>query len=75
MKHSRFGNQVLALFFIGLGVLVPMILCLIATHIFMSHSIGYVSFDTGVLLADLLLIYPAWNDLKIIFLKPQSKWI
>lgn len=56
-------------------MLVPMILCLIATHLFMSHNTGYIIFDTAVLVADLFLIYPAWNELKKIFLKPQLTWI
>jgi len=56
-------------------MLIPLILCLIASHVFMSHNVGYVLFDTAILVINLFLLYPEWPTLKETFLKPQSKWI
>lgn len=56
-------------------MLVPMILCLIATHIFMSHSVGYIVFDTSILAVNLFLIYPSMSELRSVFLKSQSNVI
>lgn len=62
-------------YLLGAVMLVPLILCLLATHVFMSHNLGYILFDSSVLALNLFLIYPATSSLKEVFLKPKTNWI
>jgi uncharacterized membrane protein YphA (DoxX/SURF4 family) len=54
-------------------MLVPMIFCLVATHVFFTRHTGYLVFDTLVLAADVFLIAPFHRELKFVFLKTPER--
>ncbi|MFC0184843.1 DoxX protein [Pseudarcicella hirudinis] len=50
-------------------MLIPMVLNLIACHVFLSHQTGYIIFDTTILLLLLFLIRMNYQVLQKIFLR------
>lgn len=54
-------------YLLGAIMLVPLILCLLATHIFISGMTGYMIYDTVLLLLDVLLVMSCYKRLLTIF--------
>lgn len=53
-------------------MLIPLILCLLMTHVFISKYSFYIVFDSVLLVLTFALISPHFTSLKILFLKRQS---
>jgi uncharacterized membrane protein YphA (DoxX/SURF4 family) len=62
-------------YLLGSVILVPIVLCLLNTHIFFSKNTFYTCFDSVVLVLVLFLISRNYTELKTIFLKKDEKWI
>jgi uncharacterized membrane protein YphA (DoxX/SURF4 family) len=62
-------------YLLGSVMLVPIVLCLLNTHIFFSKNTFYTCFDSVVLVLVLFLISRNYTELKTIFLKKDEKWI
>lgn len=62
-------------YLLGAIMLVPILLCLLMTHVFFSKNTFYLIFDSSLFLMNILLVLKHWKDLKLVLLKPQSKWI
>jgi uncharacterized membrane protein YphA (DoxX/SURF4 family) len=56
-------------------MLVPLILCLLMTHVFISKYMYYIIFDGMMLGLNLFLIFQHFTSLKQLFLKPQTTLI
>ncbi|MEM8527671.1 MAG: DoxX family membrane protein [Bacteroidota bacterium] len=56
-------------------MLVPLILCLLMTHVFFSKNLGFMAFDTTFFILNLFLLGQHYQDLKVVFLKPQRSII
>ncbi|WPV64258.1 DoxX family membrane protein [Chitinophaga sp. LS1] len=49
-------------------MLIPLLLCLLATHVFISGNTGYMCYDTVLLGFDLLLLFSCYRRLLNIFI-------
>lgn len=56
-------------------MLVPLVLCLWATHIFISGNLFYRIFDGILFCLTVFLIVSKWQNLKLILLKNSGTWI
>lgn len=59
----------------GSIMFVPLILCLLMTHVFFSQNWLYIVFDSVTFCANLFLIVQHAKALKDTILKPQEGWI
>ena len=59
----------------GSIMFVPLILCLLMTHVFFSHNWLYIVVDSVTFCVNLLLILQHTKALKATILKPQDGWI
>ena len=59
----------------GSIMFVPLILCLLMTHVFFSHNWLYIVFDSVTFCVNLFLILQHTKALKATILKPQDNWI
>lgn len=57
-------------YLLGAVMLVPLILCLVMTHVFFSKSMGYLIFDSTVFFLNLVIIIHHFQPLREVFLKP-----
>ena len=62
-------------YLLGAVMLVPLILCLLMVHVFVSRYPFYIAFDGTLLLMTVVLVMQNYKLLKATFLKPQNKWI
>ena len=62
-------------YLLGSIMLVPLILCLLMTHVFFSKNPYYMSFDSTMLVLMLFLISRNFNELKLVFLKQPNTLI
>jgi len=62
-------------YLLGSVMLVPLILCLVNTHIFFSKNVFYIAFDSLMLTLVLFLISRHYAGLRQFFLKKQNVWI
>ncbi len=62
-------------YLLGAIMMVPLMLCLLMTHIFISRYVGFILFDGAMFLLNGLLIARHFKELEQVFLKPQSQWI
>ena len=62
-------------YLLGSIMFVPLILCLLMTHIFFSQNWLYLVFDSVAFCANLFLIAQHAKALKATILKPQDSWI
>lgn len=62
-------------YLLGAIMMVPLMLCLLMTHIFISRYVGFILFDGAMFLLNGLLIAKHFKELEQVFLKPQSQWI
>jgi uncharacterized membrane protein YphA (DoxX/SURF4 family) len=62
-------------YLLGSIMLVPLILCLLMTHVFFSKNTFYLAFDSTMFCLNALLIIRNWRELKTSLLKPQATWI
>lgn len=62
-------------YLLGSIMFVPLILCLLMTHVFFSKNLNYIIFDSFLFLINAVLLIRNWKTLKPIFLKPQGRWI
>ncbi|WP_438712338.1 MauE/DoxX family redox-associated membrane protein [Aquimarina muelleri] len=56
-------------------MLVPLILCLLMTHVYFSKNIFYILFDSGMFLLNTLLIGYNFKTIWKAMFKKQSRWI
>ena len=62
-------------YLLGSIMLIPLILCLLMTHVFFSQNVFYMAFDSFVLALVLSLVLSQQKALRTLFLKPQPSWI
>ncbi len=62
-------------YLLGAIMMVPLMLCLLMTHIFISRYVGFILFDGAMFLLNGLLIAKHFKELEQVFLKPQNQWI
>ena len=62
-------------YLLGAIMMVPLMLCLLMTHIFISRYVGFILFDGAMFLLTGLLIARHFKELEQVFLKPQNQWI
>lgn len=62
-------------YLLGAIMMVPLMLCLLMTHIFISRYVGFILFDGAMFLLNGLLIARHFKELEQVFLKPQNQWI
>ena len=63
------------MYLLGSIMLVPLILCLLMTHVFFSQNWLYMIFDSVTFCVNLFLIVQHAKALKDTILKPQDGWI
>lgn len=62
-------------YLLGAVMMVPLMLCLLMTHVFISKYSGFIVFDGVMFLMNSFLVLIHFQELKTTFLKPQSGWI
>ena len=62
-------------YLLGSIMFVPLILCLLMTHVFFSQNWLYMIFDSVTFCVNLFLILQHAKALKDTILKPQNNWI
>ena len=62
-------------YLLGSIMFVPLILCLLMTHVFFSQNWLYIIFDSVTFCVNLFLIVQHAKALKVTILKPQDGWI
>lgn len=56
-------------------MLVPLILCLLMTHVYFSKNSFYIGFDATLFVLNVILIFNRFQDLAPTILKPQNSFI
>jgi len=62
-------------YLLGSIMLVPLLLCLLMTHVYFSKNTFYLIFDSCLFLMTAVLILQHWKEIKSVLLKPQTTWI
>ncbi len=62
-------------YLLGAVMMIPLTLCMLACHVFLSHSVAFMLYDACVLVTNLFLVLSSFTILKQVFLKPQATWI
>ncbi|MEM0938227.1 MAG: DoxX family membrane protein [Bacteroidota bacterium] len=62
-------------YLLGAVMMVPLMLCLLMTQVFISRYTGFIIFDSVIFLLNSVLLLSHFKELKAVFLKPQLKWI
>ena len=62
-------------YLLGSIMMVPLILCLLMSHVFFSKNNFYLIFDSSMFSLNALLIIRNWKALKTCLFKPQTTWI
>ena len=62
-------------YLLGAVMMVPLILCLLMTHVFISKYIGFILFDSFMFILNGILLLSHYQELKNTFLKQQTTFI
>ncbi len=62
-------------YLLGAVMMVPLMLCLLMTQIFIGRYTGFIIFDSVLFVLNAVLIFQHYPQLKGVFLKPQNEWI
>ena len=62
-------------YLLGAVMMIPLMLCLLMTHVFISRYSGFIVFDGTMFLLNGFLVAQHFKALKELFLKPQNQWI
>ncbi|MEM6735253.1 MAG: DoxX family membrane protein [Bacteroidota bacterium] len=62
-------------YLLGSVMMVPLMLCLLMTQIFIARYAGFIIFDSVIFLLNGILLLSHFKELKTVFLKPQVRWI
>ncbi|MBC6401193.1 MAG: hypothetical protein GDA42_09260 [Ekhidna sp.] len=62
-------------YLLGAVMMVPLMLCLLMTHVFISKYIEFIIFDSVMFSLNTVLIAIHYKELKNTFLRPQSSLI
>ena len=62
-------------YLLGAVMMVPLMLCLLMTHVFISRYPGFIFFDSAMFALNGFLVLQHHKILKETFLKPQGIWI
>lgn len=60
-------------YLLGAVMMIPLMLCLLMTHVFISRYVGYIVFDGVMFLMNSFLVFTHYTELKTTFLKPQPR--
>ncbi len=60
-------------YLLGAVMMIPLMLCLLMTHVFISRYVGYIVFDRVMFLLNSFLVFTHYTELKTTFLKPQPR--
>ena len=60
-------------YLLGAVMMVPLLLCLLMSQVFISKYIGFILFDSTLFVLNALLIAPHFKELKSVFLKKQKR--
>ncbi len=59
-------------YLLGSIMLVPLMLCLLMTHVFFSKYLPFILFDTVMFVLNLVLLFGKYKEWKLILLQPQN---
>lgn len=59
-------------YLLGAVMMVPLMLCLLMTQVFISRYVGFILFDGAMFALNVILIAEHFKELKALFLKPQK---
>ena len=62
-------------YLLGAIMMIPLMLCLLMTHVFISRYMGFIVFDGVMFLMNGFLVLSHFRELKMTFLKPQTRLI
>lgn len=62
-------------YLLGAVMMVPLILCLLMTHVFISKYVGFILFDSFMFILNSILLLSHYQVLKNTFLKQQKPFI
>lgn len=62
-------------YLLGAIMFVPLLLCLVMTHICISKSSFYIAFDSSLFILNAILIIYRFKDIKQSVFKPQKGWV
>ncbi|MEM9338024.1 MAG: MauE/DoxX family redox-associated membrane protein [Bacteroidota bacterium] len=62
-------------YLLGAVMMVPLMLCLLMTHVFISRYMGFIVFDGAMFLLNAVLVFGHYQELKATFLKSQPRLI
>ena len=62
-------------YLLGSVMMVPLLLCLLMTHLFISRYLGFILFDGVMFALNGLLVISHFDELKTLFLKPTTSLI
>lgn len=62
-------------YLLGAVMMVPLMLCLLMAHVFISRYAGFIVFDGVMFLMNGFLVLSHFEKLKGLFLEPKNSWI
>lgn len=62
-------------YLLGAVMMVPLLLCLLMTHVFISKYMGFILYDGALFLLNAVLIWGHFGELKAVFLRPHPQLI
>lgn len=62
-------------YLLGSIMLVPLILCLLMSHVFFSKYLPFIIFDSVMLALNFLLLFGRYKDWQPVLLSKQNSWI
>lgn len=62
-------------YLLGAVMMVPLMLCLLMTHVYISKYMGFIVFDSAMFILNAILILNHFQELKLLFLKKQTTLI
>ena len=62
-------------YLLGSIMLVPLMLCLLMTHVFFSKYLPFILFDSTLFALNLFLLFKKYKDWHPVILKKQNSWV
>ncbi|MEM8999558.1 MAG: DoxX family membrane protein [Bacteroidota bacterium] len=62
-------------YLLGSMMLVPLMLCLLMTHVFFSKYLPFILFDSVLFALNLFLLFRRYRDWQLALFKKQNSWI
>ena len=62
-------------YLLGAVMMIPLMLCLLMTHVFISRYMDFILFDSALFIMNAFLVLSHFSELRSTFLKHQVRWI